>query len=102
LKVEAFSDHLAFSDESFRPVVILVSFDRLVILGHIPRVRTVLQKEIDKIFDDFDVLAVAGESSAASPLHAPPQEDSAGTIERRAPDGISSPCGAGDHRGVQI
>ena len=59
----------------------------------VQRVRTFLQKQIDKIFDQFDVLATAGESSAASPLDAPPEEDSAGPIERRAPDGISSLCG---------
>ncbi len=59
----------------------------------VQRVRTFLQKQIDKLFHDFDVLAAAGQSSAASPLVAPPEEDSAGPIERRAPDGISSLCG---------
>ncbi|HET7841095.1 MAG TPA: amidase [Terriglobia bacterium] len=59
----------------------------------VQRVRTYLQKQIDKLFDDYDVLAAGGESSAASPLNAPPEEDSAGPIERRAPDGISSLCG---------
>lgn len=59
----------------------------------VQRVRSFLQKQIDKLFDNFDVLATAGESSAASPLNAPPEEDSAGPIERRAPDGISSLCG---------
>ncbi len=59
----------------------------------VQRVRTFLQKQIDKLFDDYDVLAAGGESSAASPLNAPPEEDSAGPIERRAPDGISSLCG---------
>ena len=59
----------------------------------VQRVRTFLQKQTDKLFDDFDVLATAGQSSAASPLNAPPEEESAGPIERRAPDGISSLCG---------
>ena len=52
-----------------------------------------MQKQIDRLFDNFDVLAAAGQSSAASRLDAPPEEDSAGPIERRAPDGISSLCG---------
>jgi aspartyl-tRNA(Asn)/glutamyl-tRNA(Gln) amidotransferase subunit A len=59
----------------------------------VQRVRTFLQKQIDKLFDDFDVLATAAQSSAASPLNAPPEEESAAPIERRAPDGISSLCG---------
>jgi Asp-tRNA(Asn)/Glu-tRNA(Gln) amidotransferase A subunit family amidase len=59
----------------------------------VQRVRSLLQKQIDKLFDNFDVLATAGESSAAALLNAPPEEDSAGPIERRAPDGISSLCG---------
>ena len=59
----------------------------------VQRVRTFLQEQIDRLFDDFDVLATAGESSAASALSAPPEEDSAGPIARREPDGISSLCG---------
>jgi aspartyl-tRNA(Asn)/glutamyl-tRNA(Gln) amidotransferase subunit A len=59
----------------------------------VQRVRAVLQKQVDRLFDEFDVLATAGESSAASLLNAPPEEDSEGPIERRAPDGISSLCG---------
>src|SRR5215469_5071586 len=59
----------------------------------VQRVRGVLHKQVDRLFDRFDVLATAGESSAATPLSAPPEEDSAGPIERRAPDGISSLCG---------
>jgi aspartyl-tRNA(Asn)/glutamyl-tRNA(Gln) amidotransferase subunit A len=59
----------------------------------VQRVRTFLQKQIDRLFDDYDVLATAGESSAAQPLSAPPEEDSAGPIARREPDGISSLCG---------
>ncbi len=59
----------------------------------VQRVRTCLQKQIDKLFDNYDVLAAAGESSAASPLSAPPEEDSAGAVAQREPDGISSLCG---------
>jgi aspartyl-tRNA(Asn)/glutamyl-tRNA(Gln) amidotransferase subunit A len=59
----------------------------------VQRVRTFLQKQMDRLFDDFDVLATAGESSAASLLSAAPEEDSAATIARREPDGISSLCG---------
>jgi aspartyl-tRNA(Asn)/glutamyl-tRNA(Gln) amidotransferase subunit A len=59
----------------------------------VQRVRTFLQTQIDKLFDDFDVLSAAGESSVAEKLNSPPEEDSAGPIERRAPDGISSLCG---------
>ena len=59
----------------------------------VQRVRTFLQAQVDKLFERFDVLATAGESSAAAPLSALPEEDSAGPIERRAPDGVSSLCG---------
>jgi aspartyl-tRNA(Asn)/glutamyl-tRNA(Gln) amidotransferase subunit A len=59
----------------------------------VQRVRTFLQKQIDHLFDNYDVLATAGESTAAQPLSAPPEEDSAGPIARREPDGISSLCG---------
>jgi aspartyl-tRNA(Asn)/glutamyl-tRNA(Gln) amidotransferase subunit A len=59
----------------------------------VQRVRTALQKQVDKLFDSFDVLVAGGQSSAASRLNAPPEEDFAGPIERRAPDGISSLCG---------
>jgi aspartyl-tRNA(Asn)/glutamyl-tRNA(Gln) amidotransferase subunit A len=59
----------------------------------VQRVRLELQRRIDKLFDDFDVLATAGESSAASPLNAPPDDGTEEPLERRAPDGISSLCG---------
>ena len=59
----------------------------------VQRVRAILQQKIDALFDSYDVLATVGESSAAEPLNAPPEEDSAGPIEERAPDGISSLCG---------
>lgn len=71
----------------------------------VQRVRTFLQKRIDRLFENYDVLATAGESSAASPIKevddesrpARPREASrprrAFRIEERAPDGISSLCG---------
>lgn len=71
----------------------------------VQRVRTFLQERIDRMFDNYDVLATAGESSAASPIREvdddtrprplrragrPPRRYQ---IEERAPDGISSLCG---------
>lgn len=56
------------------------------------RVRTFLQKRVDSVFDDYDVLATAGESSAAS-LIKDVEDDSEYPIEQRAPDGVSSLCG---------
>ncbi|HKW26310.1 MAG TPA: amidase [Terriglobales bacterium] len=59
----------------------------------VQRVRLELQRQIDRLFDDFDVLTTAGQSSAASPLNAPPDDGTEEPLERRAPDGISSLCG---------
>jgi aspartyl-tRNA(Asn)/glutamyl-tRNA(Gln) amidotransferase subunit A len=59
----------------------------------VQRVRGFLQKQIDRLFDDFDVLATAGESTPPSPLSAPPEEDSEAPVSQREPDGISSLCG---------
>ncbi len=59
----------------------------------VQRVRTVLQNNIDKLFDEYDVLVAAGQSSAAGMLSEPPDDEFSGPIERRAPDGISSLCG---------
>lgn len=58
----------------------------------VQRVRTFLQKQIDRLFDDYDVLATAGEGSAAS-LIQEVDDDSEYPIARREPDGISSLCG---------
>jgi aspartyl-tRNA(Asn)/glutamyl-tRNA(Gln) amidotransferase subunit A len=58
----------------------------------VQRVRTFLQKQIDGLFDHYDVLATAGESSAAS-LIEEVDDDSEGPIATREPDGISSLCG---------
>ena len=59
----------------------------------VQRVRLQLQGQIDQLFDKFDVLATAGESSAASPVNVPPDDGTEEPLERRAPDGISSLCG---------
>jgi aspartyl-tRNA(Asn)/glutamyl-tRNA(Gln) amidotransferase subunit A len=58
----------------------------------VQRVRTFLQKQIDGLFEHYDVLATAGESSAAS-LIEEVDDDSEGPIGTREPDGISSLCG---------
>jgi aspartyl-tRNA(Asn)/glutamyl-tRNA(Gln) amidotransferase subunit A len=58
----------------------------------VQRVRTFLAKQIDGLFDHYDVLATAGESSAAS-LIEDVDDDSEGPIGTREPDGISSLCG---------
>ena len=69
---------------------------------HVQRVRTILQQRIDKLFDQFDVIAAAGNSSVARPLTPPSRPSDRPTPARdttspdnsqRAPDGISSLCG---------
>ncbi len=63
----------------------------------VQRVRNILQRRIDKLFDDFDVLAVAGSDATARPLVRPPQDRLArprrDEVNQKAPDGISSLCG---------
>jgi len=72
----------------------------------VQRVRTILQQRIDKLFDQFDVIATAGSNSTAQRLVPPPRGANetpqkrggdAGTRQpdnsQRAPDGISSLCG---------
>jgi aspartyl-tRNA(Asn)/glutamyl-tRNA(Gln) amidotransferase subunit A len=62
----------------------------------VQRVRTFLEERIDRLFDDYDVLATAGESSAASPIKEVDDDSRprrASQIDERAPDGISSLCG---------
>jgi Asp-tRNA(Asn)/Glu-tRNA(Gln) amidotransferase A subunit family amidase len=61
-------------------------------------VRTFLQRQVDKLFDSFDVLTAAGQPDLAQPLMqppstTPPQGEGAEPIEARAPDGVSSLCG---------
>ena len=71
----------------------------------VQRVRQILQHRIDKLFDDFDVIATAGSNSTAQRLTpgprpanqqqkgpAPPAEPRFDNSQR-APDGISSLCG---------
>jgi aspartyl-tRNA(Asn)/glutamyl-tRNA(Gln) amidotransferase subunit A len=72
----------------------------------IQRVRTFLQQKVDKLFDNFDVLATAGQQSAATRLTPGPRPQPAAgerpaaprPAENRAPankppDGVSSLCG---------
>lgn len=63
----------------------------------VQRIRTILQKRIDSLFDQFDVIAAAGSDSVAQPL-TPPAGQRAGRrsrneVNQKAPDGISSLCG---------
>jgi aspartyl-tRNA(Asn)/glutamyl-tRNA(Gln) amidotransferase subunit A len=61
---------------------------------HVQRVRTFLQKQIDGLFDRFDVIAAPGEGSTATLLTSPPErEDDDSPIDSRQPDAISSLCG---------
>lgn len=69
----------------------------------VQRVRAILQKRIDKLFDQFDVIATAGSATAAQRLvplprgqnPAAPATPAAPAVDnsQRAPDGISSLCG---------
>jgi aspartyl-tRNA(Asn)/glutamyl-tRNA(Gln) amidotransferase subunit A len=58
----------------------------------VQRVRSILQRRIDKLFDDFDVLAAPGSDSTAQPLVEPPDSPQ-DTVNQKEPDGISSLCG---------
>lgn len=73
----------------------------------VQRVRTFLQQKVDKLFDNFDVLAAAGQQSAAQRLTPGPRPQQPAGAERPAtprppqsrtqankpPDGVSSLCG---------
>jgi aspartyl-tRNA(Asn)/glutamyl-tRNA(Gln) amidotransferase subunit A len=64
----------------------------------IQRVRTFLQRQVNTLFDSFDVLTTAGQPDLAQPLvqpasKTPPQGERSEPIEARAPDGVSSLCG---------
>ena len=65
----------------------------------VQRIRNILQRRIDKLFDEFDVLVAAGSDSTAQPLverprprrrSAPPPPEE---VNQKEPDGISSLCG---------
>ncbi len=67
---------------------------------HVQRVRPMLQRLADGMFDRYSVLISATEPTAAQPLLAKdPDEDQAAkgprkfSMDRRAPDGVSSLCG---------
>ena len=65
----------------------------------VQRIRNILQRRIDKLFDEFDVLVAAGSDSTAQLLLErprprrrsipPPPEE----VNQKEPDGISSLCG---------
>lgn len=62
------------------------------------RVRTILQRKVDALFDSFDLLVAAGQSGPAEllnppPSNTPPHEEKPEPMESRAPDGVSSLCG---------
>jgi Asp-tRNA(Asn)/Glu-tRNA(Gln) amidotransferase A subunit family amidase len=60
----------------------------------VQRVRTILQKKIDALFDRFDVIAAPGEEATPVPLSSPPEDDDSDEpIDSRQPDAISSLCG---------
>src|SRR5450432_543842 len=63
----------------------------------VQRIRAILQRRIDKLFDEFDVLATAGSDTAARPLLRQPSsaERARGNneVNQKAPDGFSSLCG---------
>jgi aspartyl-tRNA(Asn)/glutamyl-tRNA(Gln) amidotransferase subunit A len=67
---------------------------------HVQRVRTILQRTADSMFDRYSVLISPAQPTAAQPLNAKDPDDP-GTSKaprkfhtnRRAPDGVSSLCG---------
>ncbi len=67
---------------------------------HVQRVRPMLQKLADSMFDRYSVLISAAQPSAAQPISSKDPDDPAATRrapkfhqDRRAPDGVSSLCG---------
>jgi aspartyl-tRNA(Asn)/glutamyl-tRNA(Gln) amidotransferase subunit A len=70
---------------------------------HVQRVRTILQRTADSMFDRYSVLISPAQPTAAQPLRAKDPDDPnepAKTkaprklhLDRRAPDGVSSLCG---------
>jgi aspartyl-tRNA(Asn)/glutamyl-tRNA(Gln) amidotransferase subunit A len=67
---------------------------------HVQRVRLMLQRTADAMFDRYSVLVSSAQPTAAQPLRAKDPDDSASAkgprkfnLDRRAPDGVSSLCG---------
>ena len=61
----------------------------------VQRVRTILQKRIDALFDRFDVIAAPGQGETAFKLSSAPEDepDLKTPVDSRQPDAISSLCG---------
>jgi aspartyl-tRNA(Asn)/glutamyl-tRNA(Gln) amidotransferase subunit A len=67
---------------------------------HVQRVRTILQRTADAMFDRYSVLISPAQPTTAQPLRAKDPDDPAVAdapkklhLDRRAPDGVSSLCG---------
>jgi aspartyl-tRNA(Asn)/glutamyl-tRNA(Gln) amidotransferase subunit A len=67
---------------------------------HVQRVRLILQRTADAMFDRYSVLISPAQPTAAQPLRAKDPNDPAVSklpkkfhLDRRAPDGVSSLCG---------
>jgi aspartyl-tRNA(Asn)/glutamyl-tRNA(Gln) amidotransferase subunit A len=63
---------------------------------HVQRVRVLLQRTADSVFDRYSVVISAAEPTAAQPLKEKDPDDEPGKkfqMDRRAPDGVSSLCG---------
>jgi aspartyl-tRNA(Asn)/glutamyl-tRNA(Gln) amidotransferase subunit A len=67
---------------------------------HVQRVRTILQRTADAMFDRYSVLISPSQPTAAQPLRSKDPDDPAASkgtkkyhLDRRAPDGVSSLCG---------
>jgi aspartyl-tRNA(Asn)/glutamyl-tRNA(Gln) amidotransferase subunit A len=67
---------------------------------HVQRVRPMLQRTADAMFDRYSVLISPAQPTAAQPLRAKDPDDPAASkaskkfhLDRRAPDGVSSLCG---------
>jgi aspartyl-tRNA(Asn)/glutamyl-tRNA(Gln) amidotransferase subunit A len=63
---------------------------------HAQRVRVLLQRTADSVFDRYSVVISAAQPTAAQPLKEKDPDDEPGKkfqMDRRAPDGVSSLCG---------
>jgi aspartyl-tRNA(Asn)/glutamyl-tRNA(Gln) amidotransferase subunit A len=59
----------------------------------VQQVRVILQKRMDALFDNFDVIAAAGQNYAAALIKAPPDAGMQSAFEQKQLDLISSLCG---------